>query len=230
MEDSEIEKLKRVRAAKLGAFTRKCTFVLQLLDNNAMEKLEESFEALQKLYKEAEDAFEAWTVEADEGEVDANQDYLNGATNSLGNITVRVSEMLKNRKTQEDLKEKQNRQEREQTRLNQEREDNLAAERRACDRAKAEFLSSIDTFGKPTDHIKRLIDTDVLSVHVKEELEKIEDTYNRMSEERDRIMGMNPTAINAAESEDFKKRATNEVECCKAMAFAYIKANPMTTV
>ena len=239
----EANKAKRIRGAKLGVFTRKCTHALQLLENNATDQFKDLQAEVRRIYKELEQANEEYVVQAAENVIEAEGDYLGDHAASFTAIDVQLSQKIQAQNEAERVRDNAERITRAEgvanadVRRQNEAEElrntaarNEAAGRRAqeCLSAKAAFVSSIDLFGTPSIRIQQLVDEKVRVEDLKREFSALSVACGELSQERNRIIGLDPAAITPENNTKFRKDVLDELDKCNTIVLQYFKTVPPT--
>ena len=164
----EAAKAKRVRGAKLGVFTRKCTHALQLIENDAVDQFKDLQIEVRRIYADLERVHEEYVVLVEEAVMNEEGDYLGVHSASFIAIDSQISQKLQTEKevvrvrdnterttrangvAEADAKRKREDEEARTAVVQNEEKQRKAGE---CLSAKAAFLSNINMFGQPSNRI-----------------------------------------------------------------------------
>ena len=212
-----MKKAKAVRISKLGAFTRKKNHLVQLLDGGAVSvKLQEVYLDLSNAFKDLEKAQEDLLVELAEDQIDTELTYLDAPAVVLSDMDLRVSTAAQTEK---------------QSQIAQQTEADETLRIQEFTAAQASFRAKLEGFGKPSANLSLLSSEKNISyADMRLEVKKLEDSQNKLLEERVKLVNMDPTADLSAFIDMFNNMVVVEVDNCKRIALEYLKGDTSTAL
>ena len=190
----ESNRLKKIRKAKLTAFTRKHRSLQSLLgdDSISSEKLKEVMTELRDTYKTLESAHEEYSCSVGEEELDAEGDYLADSFNHMESGDIAVSKRVKALESIEKYVE-----------------------------AKARLEQGIVSFGTPSKIISDLSSANEISLtDMRSEIEKIEVSFNKIKSD---LIYLDSSMDHTELLGRYQSKVVDEYEKCKLIGLKYMK-------
>ena len=206
----EIKKFKNLRKNKMASFTRKQNHLVGLLESGAVvSKLQEVFQDLKVAFKNVEEAHDNYSGVVEEEVLEAEGDYLLVPSTVLHEMDGKVTEAIRV--------------------LEAAGKD--AADKERLSKAIEKFKHGVESFGKPSLLMAELSSGSKISfADMRVELNKVENSYNVLLQEKVELMGSVPSGELDTVVELFKTAVIEEVDQCKVIALNYMKDTPPPTV